>query len=105
MYIFQVMEIVGPGDTIELQEGIDEEHRMSVSGGEGGNPIKSFGGWSAVINPDTDHGYHRAVQIFDSHIHLPVSLNTGEMSSESYRAISSYFIASHGVFGYTSVDG
>lgn len=80
------MGIVGPGDTIELKDGIYEEHLKSVSGGEEGNPIRIVGGLGAVINPHADNGYSRAVQIFHSYIHIIVSLNTRWMTDGSYRA-------------------
>ena len=63
------MKLAGPGDIVELEDGIYEDPLESVTDGEEDNPITIIGGWGAIIKSISSP----SVFITHSHIHLVVS--------------------------------
>ena len=68
----QAMELAGPGDTVELTDGIYEEQLESVRDGEENNAIVVTGGIDAVIMSPSSP----SVVITHSYVHLVVSILT-----------------------------
>ena len=66
------MELAGPGDTVELTDGIYEEQLESVRDGEEKNAIVVTGGIDAVIMSPSSP----SVVITHSYVHLVVSILT-----------------------------
>ena len=64
------MKLAGPGDIVELEDGIYEDALESVTDGEEDNPITVIGGWGAIIKSISSP----SVLITHSHIHLVVCL-------------------------------
>ena len=67
--LLQAMELAGPGDVVQLEDGTYRERLESVRNGEEGSPITVTGTGGAIINADA----HRSVQVIHSYIHLVVS--------------------------------
>jgi len=66
------MELAGPGDIVELTDGIYEEQLESVRDGEENNAIVVTGGIDAVIMSPSSP----SVVISHSYVHLVVSILT-----------------------------
>ena len=64
------MKLAGPGDIIELEDGIYKDALESVTDGEEDNPITVTGGREAVIESTSSP----SVLVAHSHVHLVVSL-------------------------------
>ena len=63
------MDFAGPGDVVQLEDGIYRETLESVRNGEDGSPITITGGGGAIIKTDAA----RSVEVRHSYIHLVVS--------------------------------
>ena len=63
------MKLAGPGDIVELEDGIYEDALESVTDGEEDSSITGIGGWGAIIKSISSP----SVLITHSHINLVVS--------------------------------